>query len=381
MRLKTIVKMGTIVSVLLFCLAVGYYAFMRLDMTEHNRDVNLFSLVPSSSISVLESDNINSLFQEYATLNYSRELDEFQFSGLFNFLISELNEYTSEIHGLSTQMSRLVVSFHNPGTVRDQVVYFRMGMTDDQMLFDMLQEYIPGNFLPKEDVYRGKTILVYPLSHDDFLAVYTEKGFVVLSYQKRLIEEVIDAQLDKTSLSDDASFANILNKKKTKDFLTLYTRTASMPFLDVESESWSEYNFHMNSDVIYLTGDTFISEGTKYMDVLWKRMKDFSVINEEGIMLSADKDSTVFFMGQAFEANDSGNRTLFNECVANLSNEALFSFVVDMEKVKENPNRFQTYLPPFILNNASSFCAFVLSVQLLLNEEHPSYIWVFTYKH
>ena len=381
MRLKTIVKMGTIVSVLLFCLAVGYYAFMRLDMTEHNRDVNLFSLVPSSSISVLESDNINSLFQEYATLNYSRELDEFQFSGLFNFLISELNEYTSEIHGLSTQMSRLVVSFHNPNTVRDQVVYFRMGMTDDQMLFDMLQEYIPGNFLPKEDVYRGKTILVYPLSHDDFLAVYTEKGFVVLSYQKRLIEEVIDAQLDKTSLSDDASFANILNKKKTKDFLTLYTRTASMPFLDVESESWSEYNFHMNSDVIYLTGDTFISEGTKYMDVLWKRMKDFSVINEEGIMLSADKDSTVFFMGQAFEANDSGNRTLFNECVANLSNEALFSFVVDMEKVKENPNRFQTYLPPFILNNASSFCAFVLSVQLLLNEEHPSYIWVFTYKH
>ena len=381
MRLKTIVKMGTIVSVLLFCLAVGYYAFMRLDMTEHNRDVNLFSLVPSSSISVLESDNINSLFQEYATLNYSRELDEFQFSGLFNFLINELNEYTSEIHGLSSQMSRLVVSFHNPNTVRDQVVYFRMGMTDDQMLFDMLQEYIPGNFLPKEDVYRGKTILVYPLSHDDFLAVYTEKGFVVLSYQKRLIEEVIDAQLDKTSLSDDASFANILNKKKTKDFLTLYTRTASMPFLDVESESWSEYNFHMNSDVIYLTGDAFISEGTKYMDVLWKRMKDFSVINEEGIMLSADKDSTVFFMSQAFEANDSGNRTLFNECVANLSNEALFSFVVDMEKVKENPNRFQTYLPPFILNNASSFCAFVLSVQLLLNEEHPSYIWVFTYKH
>ena len=381
MRLKTIVKMGTIVSVLLFCLAVGYYAFMRLDMTEHNRDVNLFSLVPSSSISVLESDNINSLFQEYATLNYSRELDEFQFSGLFNFLINELNEYTSEIHGLSSQMSRLVVSFHNPNTVRDQVVYFRMGMTDDQMLFDMLQEYIPGNFLPKEDVYRGKTILVYPLSHDDFLAVYTEKGFVVLSYQKRLIEEVIDAQLDKTSLSDDASFANILNKKKTKDFLTLYTRTASMPFLDVESESWSEYNFHMNSDVIYLTGDTFISEGTKYMDVLWKRMKDFSVINEEGIMLSADKDSTVFFMGQAFEANDSGNRTLFNECVANLSNEALFSFVVDMEKVKENPNRFQTYLPSFILNNASSFRAFVLSVQLLLNEEHPSYIWVFTYKH
>lgn len=381
MRLKTIVKIGTIVSVLLFCLAVGYYAFMRLDMTEHNRDVNLFSLVPSSSISVLESDNINSLFQEYATLNYSRELDEFQFSGLFNFLINELTEYTSDMHGLSSQMSRLVVSFHNPGTVRDQVVYFRMGMADDQLLSDMLQEYVPGNFLPKEEVYRGKTILVYPLSHDDFLAVYTEKGFVVLSYQKRLIEEVIDAQLDNTSLNDDASFAHIQDKKKTKDFLTLYTRTAFMPFLNMESECWSEYNFHMNSDVVYLTGDSFVPKGTKYMDAFRKRMKEFSIINEEGIILSSDIDSTALFMDQAFEANDSGNRTLFNECVANLSNEALFSLVVDMQKVKDNPNRFQAYLPPFILKNASSFQAFILSVQLLLNEERPSHIWVFTYKH
>ena len=98
-------------------------------------------------------------------------------------------------------------------------------------------------------------------------------------------------------------------------------------------------------------------------------------------MLSADKDSTALFMDQAFEANDSGNRTLFNECVANLSNEAFFSFVVDMQKVKDNPSRFQAYLPPFILKNASSFHAFILSVQLLLNEERPSYIWVFTYKH
>ena len=110
-------------------------------------------------------------------------------------------------------------------------------------------------------------------------------------------------------------------------------------------------------------------------------MKEFAIINEEGIMLSADKDSTALFMDQAFEANDSGNRTLFNECVANLSNEAFFSFVVDMQKVKDNPSRFQAYLPPFILKNASSFHAFILSVQLLLNEERPSYIWVFTYKH
>jgi len=55
MQLKTVVKIGTIVSVLLFCLAVGFYAFMRLDMAERNRDVNLYSLVPSNCVGVLES--------------------------------------------------------------------------------------------------------------------------------------------------------------------------------------------------------------------------------------------------------------------------------------------------------------------------------------
>ena len=88
MGMKTVVKLGKIVSVLLFVLAVGYYAFMRLDMTGQQREVNLFSLVPADCISVLESDDINALWKEYPNLNYSRELDEFQFSGLFHFLIS-----------------------------------------------------------------------------------------------------------------------------------------------------------------------------------------------------------------------------------------------------------------------------------------------------
>ena len=93
MRLKTVVKLGTVVSVLLFALAVGYYAFMRLDMTGHNRDFNLFSLIPSDCIGVLESDNVSAFLNECPNLNYSNELDDFQSSGLYSFLIGELNGY------------------------------------------------------------------------------------------------------------------------------------------------------------------------------------------------------------------------------------------------------------------------------------------------
>jgi hypothetical protein len=380
--MKTVVKLGTILSVLLFVLAVGYYAFMRLDMMDRNRDVNLFSLVPSSSVGVLESSNVHTFFDDYSMLNYGDELERMQFPGLFNFLIHGLNMYAGDnAHGLSHQMNQIVVSFHQPVTPHNQVVYFRLGMADEQLLSDMLQEYMHGNFLPKEEEYRGKKILIYPLSHDEFLATYTEEGFVVLSYQKRLVEEVIDAQLDETALGYDTVFSRVLEKKKSKDFLTLYGRSSSIPSLNLDSNTWSEYDFHLNSDVVYLTGDMYTSEKNAEKENMVNSLNDMAVVKEEGLFVSAQKDSTSYYMDEAFDANDTGNRTLFNECVANLANEVDFSLVADMQKVEENPKHFESYLPSFMIENASLLRSFILSAQLSLNGERPSHIWVFTYKN
>ena len=382
MRMKTVVKLGTILSVLLFVLAVGYYAFMRLDMMDRNRDVNLFSLVPSSSVGVLESNNVHAFFDDYSMLNYSDELEKMQFPGLFNFLIHGLNMYAGDnAHGLSYQMNQLVVSFHQPVTPHNQVVYLRLGMADEQLLSDMLREYVSGNFLPKEEEYRGKKILIYPLSHDEFLATYTEEGFVVLSYQKRLVEEVIDAQLDETALGYDTVFSRVLDKKKSKDFLTLYGRSSSIPSLDLNSNIWSEYDFHLNSDVVYLTGDMYTSEKNAEKENMVNSLNDMAVVKEEGLFVSAQKDSTSYYMDEAFDANDTGNRTLFNECVANLANEVDFSLVADMQKVEENPKHFESFLPSFMIENASQLRSFILSAQLSLSGERPSHIWVFTYKN
>lgn len=381
MRLKTVVKLGTMVSVLLFVLAMGYYALMRLDTTGHNREVNLFSLVPSDCVGVLESNDVKALFDECPNLNYSRELAGFQFPGLFGFLIEELNNYTNDMHGLSHEMNRLLVSFHHPGTSLDQVVYFRMGMADNQLLSDVLQEYMPGNFMPKEEAYRGKKMLVYPLYEDKFLVVYAEEDFVVLSYQKRLVEGVIDAKLDETSLSQDALFQHVLEKKKAKHSLRLYGRSASLPFLHLEPGCWSEYEFHLNSDVLYLMGETYMSEHSSDMETVKSHLQDVPVVKEERIIISAEKDSTALYMDQAFEMNDGANRNLFNECVANLAEETAFTLVADMEEVKETPELFRAYLPPYILENVSLLRPFVLSVQLSLNGDRLSHMWVFTYKN
>ena len=62
--MKMIVKIGTMISILLFVLAVGYFALVRLDITGRSRDINLFSLVPSDCIGVLESGNVNAFLNE-----------------------------------------------------------------------------------------------------------------------------------------------------------------------------------------------------------------------------------------------------------------------------------------------------------------------------
>lgn len=382
MRLKTVAKLSVFISVLLFCVAVGFYAIARLDMTERNREVDLYSLVPSNCVGVLESDNISAFLNEIPSLNYGKELDGFQFPGLFEFLLHQLNEYAVQnAHGLSSQMNHLMVSFHAPGSVRDQVLYFRMGGSDQQMLEDMLKEYAPSNFLPKEEKYRGKTIWVYPLGQDEFLAAYSGAGFMALSYQKRLIEQVIDAKLDKNSLNVDPVFSQILAKKKSHHFLTLYGRSAAMPFLNSDAPCWCEFEFHLNSDVLYLTGETYHSEPDDAFSVMKQRIEAQHLVKEDHLIVSADKDSTWLFMEEAYEANEDGRRTLFNECLANLSREAAFTLLTDMESVIGNPQRYAGYLPSFILDNAFLFRSFILSIQLSMNQERSSHIWVFTYKN
>ena len=117
------------------------------------------------------------------------------------------------------------------------------------------------------------------------------------------------------------------------------------------------------------------------IECLSERLTEVSVVKEENLLISADKDSTAFYMNEAFDANDAGVRSLFNECVANLSNEAAFSLVVDMKNIDEKPERFQSYLPSFVLKNAPLFRSFILSAQLSLSGERPSHLWVFTYKN
>lgn len=378
MRLKTVVKLGTILSVALFCIAVGFYAFARLDK-DSRRNANLFSLIPSDCISVLESNNVNALLNVLPTLNYETELKNIQPTGLFTFLLHGLNEYAVlNAHGLSSQMSRMVVSFHAPATPRDQVVYFGLSNADKQMLEDMLQDYAPTDFLPKVEEYRGKRMIIYPLGNDEYLASYMDSDFWVVSLQKRLIEKVIDARLDGESLNDDPVFSGILNRKKSKNLLSLYGRTDAMPFLQAGKECWSEYDFYFNSDVFYMAGETYQADTSSIsLSDSWQNMTFF---DKGKALLTTEKDSLAYYMDNVYE-EDALHRSLFHQCLANLSKDASLTWVADMSEIASDVASYADCFPTFMWENVMQFTPFIVSAQYSWSGDKLSHMWVFTYKN
>ena len=380
MRTRTVVKLGTILSVVLFGIAVGFYAFTQLDRTTHNRHVNLFTLVPSHCISVLETDDAYGFLTEILMQNYGHELKQVNVVRQFDFILQGLNEYASRnAHGLSSQMNRMLISFHDSlSTIHDRVVYIGLGSADKRLLEDILHDCAPSGFIPKEEKYRGKQLLVYPLGGDVYLTSYLDEDFMVLSLQKRLIEQVVDAKLDKQSLNDDDAFGEILQKKKSKHNLTLYVRTSELPFLNTDVSCWSEYDFHLNSDVFYLTGETYLFDMT---EVTWKNIGPNNTFYEaENIFMTTEKDTMAYYIDRMYE-NDTINHSLFTQCMANLSKDASFTFVADMQKMNAESYGIINCFPSVVGQHFSLLESFILSMQYFYVGNKLSHIWVFTYKN
>ena len=380
MKLRSVVRWCVGVSVALFCIAMGCYTYMRLDIAKKNRAFDLYSLVPANSIGVLESEDVSAFFHEVSMLNYSQEFERFQFSGLMNFILKGLGEYAAtNAHGLDYQMNHLLVSFHASGTPRDQVIYFHMHSADKDLLTDLFAEYAPNDYLPKEEVYRGKRMVIYPLGYTEYLATYAEDGFLVVSFQKKLIEQVIDTHLDGYSLQENPVFDQMQENRKSRNLLTLYSHSIAMPLLNRGDECWSEYDIHLNSDVLYLAGNAYqVNEDDSWEDT-FHALKAHTFVKEPGLMISANNDSTAHYIDVA--GSDAYRDSLFERCVANLTQEAELTLVVDMQKVCEDKARFKEYLPKFVLENAQVFCPFILSVQYTLHDGQLSHFWVLTYKY
>ena len=378
MQIRSVIKLGVVLSVVLFCIGIASYGFARLSMADKENRVDIFEFVPKDCAGILETDNIDNFMHVFSQAAYSSQLDTLHRAGLMNDILSDLSRYSSAAaHGLSYQMNHVVISFHRPHTAMDVVAYFRIGKEGKHQLIEAVKGKHGADFIPKKETYRGKKIEIYPLSSTRYLSVYTTDGLVVVSYQKKLIEQVIDAVKDNNSLREDSVFTSI-HHPQPASFITIYGRTPSVPFLGKEScHSWSEYDIHLNSEVFYLSGQ-MKEEQADCLDRMLQAVHTVPVVSESDSLLVVSGRERVDSCISKVIASPS--HTLFDECVSNLSRDASYIMVTDMEKVAAAPEQFASYLPPFLIRHADLFRSFILSIQFTEVNNRLSHIFVFTYK-
>lgn len=378
MQIRSVIKLGVVLSVVLFCIGIAFYGFARLSMADKESRVDVFEFIPKDCAGILETDNIDNFMHGFSQAAYSSQLDTLHRAGLMNDILSDLSRYSSAAaHGLSYQMNHVVFSFHNPHTAMDVVAYFRIGKEGKHQLIEAVKGKHGADFVPKKEIYRGKKIEIYPLSSTKYLSVYTTDGLVVVSYQKKLIEQVIDAVKDNSSLREDSVFTSI-HHPQPASFITIYGRTPSVPFLGKEScHSWSEYDIHLNSEVFYLSGQ-MKEEQADCLDRMLQAVNSIPVVSEKDSLLVVSGHERVDSCISKVIASPS--HTLFDECVSNLSRDASYIMVTDMEKVAASPEQFVSYLPPFLIRHADLFRSFILSIQFTEVNNRLSHIFVFTYK-
>lgn len=263
MKFSLSIKIVVILSVFLLCAGVGVYSFMRLNSVEQRKDFNLYTLVPQDAVAVFETDRMVDMLETMEQMECNEDGHFLYASALFSCLKKYLNTLLEETpHALSKQMNKLLISFHAPDTQNDQVLYCTLGEGDRELLENFISKYCPESFPVKTSEYRGQEIRIYPMDNGRFLAVYLTRDFLALSFQKKLVERVIDAHKKGEVLPDDPSFKSFYNGKDRNVEATLYLRTRSVRMGQstdslcrvLNLSEWMEFNLKFTEKAIYCTG-------------------------------------------------------------------------------------------------------------------------------
>lgn len=263
MKSRLVIRMVVMISVVLLCIVFGIYSFFQLDAIERRQDFNLYSLVPANAVAVLETDRADKLVEDINQLDCSKDNQYLYVSDLFSYLkkyLAALADGTP--HGLSRQMNKMLISFHEPESTLNQVLYCALGNRDYDLVETFIKKFCSNSFPVKYFNYRGAEIRIYPLADGRFLAVYLTSDFVAISFQKRLIEQVIDARVSRHSLQMVSSFKKIRNEQRNNVAATLYLRMKQVDMGMVKGGtrlrsslgSWTEFDIKCNKNAVYCSG-------------------------------------------------------------------------------------------------------------------------------
>lgn len=288
MKIRILIRIAVIVSIVLLCTGFGVYSFLRMNAVENRQDFNLFTLVPQDATAVLETDRMADLMEDIDGLHCSKDEHFLYVSELFVCLKKYFNTLVGDTpHGLSRQMNKMLISFHEPDTPLNQVLYCSLGAGDYELVESFVRKYCSSTFPSKYFDYNGEEIRIYPTADGRFLAAYFTPDFLAVSFQKRLIEQVIDACRSRQSLMDMASFRAMYAGKRNNVAATVYVRMKEVGMgkntdgirSQTHLGSWAEFDMKFNEEAVYCSGISHGADTARtFINALRRQepIKDFS---------------------------------------------------------------------------------------------------------
>lgn len=227
-------------------MGVGTFFYMGINNRLNISEVNLYTLVPSGCNAVFETNNLALLLKEIKNADARETLPFSQLSRIINDIKTyyDKQQYTSA--SLIPAINKMLVSFHSPGTNLDQVVYLSTTPEDESLIEKQIEKNRPIDFPIKKVSYKDMIIRICPMGGDLFLCYYKSPGFIVASYSKKLIEQVIDAHIRGNSVLSDPVFTLSLNSKNPDKIASLHLKMKQM--------GWSELDIKFGRDAISLSG-------------------------------------------------------------------------------------------------------------------------------
>lgn len=236
----------TVAAILIAVLAafIGW-GYLKLRQQQKNADVDLYAFVPAKSDAIIELQSLDVLDKTVRHSCFKQAYKELDASAMATFIIENIEQLAARKQPRGNA-NRLLISFHQPGTVHDQIVYGQtMGEDAEEYIRQTVSCFFPTSGAARSVAYREEKITIYPVGRN-FLACWFKEGAFAVSMQKRLIESVIDAYKEGIHAMTHPTLASLRNQRKSRETITLYLNTN-------HENAWKEIDIRMNHEAIFLS--------------------------------------------------------------------------------------------------------------------------------
>lgn len=259
MKAKINFKKILLATFLLLAILLGCFFYFGISDAEYDKEFNIYTLIPNDTKAVLLTEEYDDVCARMLSDNikYNKSNSVFD-SKLLNLTLQHFTPFTSKLDNKVNQSNEVLISFHSPYSHLDQVFFSKLSRKGYSALQKYLKRNVEESFPYKLFMYRGEEIRIYTMDSGDFLAFYLTPRYFAVSFQKKLIEKVIDTYLDETSLFTNPSFcSNCIETVKNKS--NLYLKLDSVVFGKKFAFArnicdWVAFDFQMKSQGIFCDG-------------------------------------------------------------------------------------------------------------------------------